>query len=692
MKMKSIMVISRVPKSGMRITLMGLISMLKQEVQDIALLKPIVSDKKEYGEDIEFFTNYFKLTQDPKNSYGISVSKIKKEIARDNIEYIYETLLEQYEALLNRYDFVLCEGVQSLELEEFLDFDINFEIAKNLQIPVIEIVNGYQERFETIKENITYIIHQSQKEGVQLLGIFINRVSNDILQKLKDMSVEVPLFLLPEIKELNKPTLLDIIKQTNAKLITTDRGMLERVVEQTKIATMMLDNYLNYLENGDLIIVSGDRSDIIVGTFVASLSNYYPSITGIILTGGIIPNANISKLLEGTNIPALPILALHTNTQESVMLLESVSPQITTDSHQKIALANGIFSEYIDLNLLKKHLSLPQPKYMTPIRFTHMLYTKAKLLKSNILLPESEDERVLRAVDRVLKLGLCDITFLGDPIEIKRKSTLLGLDLSMATIINPKKSKYKDEFIEIFYQLRKEKGVVKAMARELMSRTNYFATMMLYLGYVDGIVSGATHTTRETIKPAFEIIKTRKGVDIISSLFFMLVNNRVLVYADCAINPNPSSKELAQIAINSANIAKSLGIEPKIAMLSYSSGTSGIGEDVEKVRTATQIVKQKEPTLLIEGPIQYDTAIDKKVAHQKMPNSKVAGEATVFIFPDLNTGNNTYKAVQRSANAIAIGPILEGLNKPVNDLSRGCLVEDIINTIAITAIQVGATK
>jgi phosphate acetyltransferase len=692
METKSIMVISRVPKSGMRITLMGLISMLKQEVQDIALLKPIVSNRKEYGEDIDFFTNYFKLTQDPKNSYGISVSKIKKEIARDNIKNIYETLLEQYEALLNRYDFVLCEGVQSLELEEFLDFDINFEIAKNLQIPVIEIVNGYQERFETIKENITYIIHQSQKEGVQLLGIFVNRVSNDILQKLKDMSVEVPLFLLPEIKELNKPTLLDIIKQTNAKLITTDRGMLERVVEQTKIATMMLDNYLNYLENGDLIIVSGDRSDIIVGTFVASLSNYYPSITGIILTGGIIPNANISKLLEGTNIPALPILALHTNTQESVMLLESVSPQITTDSHQKIALANGIFSEYIDLNLLKKHLSLPQPKYMTPIRFTHMLYTKAKLLKSNILLPESEDERVLRAVDRVLKLGLCDITFLGDPIEIKHKSTLLGLDLSMATIINPKKSKYKDEFIEIFYQLRKEKRIVKAMARELMSRTNYFATMMLYLGYVDGIVSGATHTTRETIKPAFEIIKTRKGVDIISSLFFMLVNNRVLVYADCAINPNPSSKELAQIAINSANIAKSLGIEPKIAMLSYSSGTSGIGEDVEKVRTATQIVKQKEPTLLIEGPIQYDTAIDKKVAHQKMPNSKVAGEATVFIFPDLNTGNNTYKAVQRSANAIAIGPILEGLNKPVNDLSRGCLVEDIINTIAITAIQAGATK
>ncbi len=683
------MVISRVPKSGMRITLMGLISMLKQEVQHIALLKPIVSNTKEYGEDIDFFTNYFKLKQNPNNSYGISVDRIKKEIAKDKIEYIYQTLLEQYENLLNGYDFVLCEGVQSLELEEFLDFDINFEIAKNLQIPVIEIINGYQERFETIEDNINYIINQSQKENVQLLGIFVNRISKDMLSRLKDIDVRVPLFLLPEIEKLNKPTLLDIIKQTNAKLITTDRGMLERVVEQTKIATMMLDNYLNYLENGDLIIVSGDRSDIIVGTFVANLSNYYPSITGIVLTGGIIPNANIRKLLEGTNIPALPILALHTNTQESVLLLEKVSPQITTDSHQKIALANGVFSEYIDLNLLKRHLSLPQPRYMTPIRFTHMLYTKAKLSKSNILLPESEDERVLRAVDRVLKLGLCHITLLGDPIEIKNKSNLLGLDLAMATIINPKKSPYREEFIETFYNLRKNKGILKAMAQELMSRTSYFATMMLYLGHVDGIVSGATHTTRETIKPAFEIIKTQKGVNIISSVFFMLVNNRVLVYGDCAINPNPSSQELAQIAINSANIAKSLGIEPKIAMLSYSSGNSGIGEDVERVREATQIVKQKEPTLLIEGPIQYDTAIDKKVANQKMPNSKVAGEATVFIFPDLNTGNNTYKAVQRSADAIAIGPILEGLNKPVNDLSRGCLVEDIINTIAITAIQAG---
>jgi len=692
MKTKSLMVISRVPKSGMRITLMGIISMLKQEVQDIALLKPIVSDRQEYGEDIEFFTNYFKLIQNPQKSYGVSINRVKKEVARDNIEYIYETILEQYEELLNSYDFVLCEGIQSIELEEFLDFDINFEIAKNLQIPIVEIINGYKEDFDTIEDSIRYIINQSQKEGVLLLGIFINRVSLDIIDRLRNIKLDIPLFILPEIEELNRPTLLDIIKQTNAKLITKDKNVLQRVVKQTKVATMMLDNYLNYLEDGDLIIVSGDRSDIIIGTFVANLSNHYPTITGMVLTGGIIPHANISKLLEGTNIPALPILALPNNTQESVEILKRVSPQITIESYQKIAIANGMFEKYIDLNILKKHLSLPQPKYMTPIRFTHMIYTKAKSLQSNILLPESEDERVLRAVDIVLKRDLCQITLLGDPQKIENRCNLLGLDLSKATIINPQKYIYRDEFIEEFYQLRKDKGVIKAIARELISRTSYFATMMLYMGYVDGIVSGATHTTRETIKPAFQIIKTKKGVDIISSVFFMLVNSRVLVYGDCAINPNPSSKELAQIAINSANIAKSLGIEPKVAMLSYSSGTSGVGEDVEKVREATQIVKKREPNLLIEGPIQYDSAIDKKVASQKMPNSKVAGEANIFIFPDLNTGNNTYKAVQRSANAIAIGPILEGLNRPVNDLSRGCLVEDIINTIAITAIQAGENR
>ncbi len=681
------MVISQTPKSGMSITLMGLISMLKQEVERIALFKPIVSNPKEYSKDIDFFTNYFQLKQNPQNSHGITINKVKKEIAKDNIEYIYQTILEQYEKLINEYNFVICEGIQSIELEEFLDFDINFELAKNLQIPIIEIINGYNNNLENIEENIEYTINQSKKNGVYLLAIFVNRVSQSILKKLKNINIEIPLFIIPEIVQLNRPTLLDIIKQTDTKLITTDKSMLQRTIKQTKIATMMLENYLNYLEDGDLIIVSGDRSDIIVGTYLANLSHLYPSISAILLTGGISPTKNITKLINSPHIPALPILSMPYNTQEAVLKLQSVSPQITIDSHQKLAIADGIFGKYIDLNRLKKYLTLQHTKLMTPIRFTHMLYQKAKKTNSNILLVESEDDRVLKAIDIVLKRELCKITLLGNPQDIKHRATILGLDLSQANIINPKTSKYKNEFVNKLYELRKNRGVVKSMAIELISRSSYFATMMLYCGYVDGVVSGATHTTRETIKPAFEIIKTKKGVNLVSSVFFMLVNNRVLVYADCAINPNPTAKELAQIAINSANIAQALGIEPKVAMLSYSSGDSGVGEDVEKIRLATKLAKQKAPNILIEGPIQYDSAIDKTVASKKMPNSKVAGEATIFIFPDLNTGNNTYKAVQRSANAIAIGPILVGLNKPINDLSRGCLVEDIINTVAITAIQ-----
>jgi phosphate acetyltransferase len=506
---------------------------------------------------------------------------------------------------------------------------------------------------------------------------------------VQKIDTNISIFVLPEVKELNQITILDILNQTDAKLISNHQeDELQKIINQKKIATMMLDNYLNYLQDGDLIIVSGDRFDIIVGTFLANLSNHYPLISAILLTGGISPSENIYKLLNSPHIPTLPTLSLPYDTQESVIRLQRVSPQITIDSQQKIAIADGIFSKYVDLDKLKKFLTLQQTALMTPIRFKYTIYKMAKESRANILLVEGEDERILKATDIVLKRGLCNITLLGNSQDIYHKSSLLGLDLSKVKIINPKESSFEDEFIEKLYQLRKNKGMIKSIAIELISRRNYFATMMLYCGYVDGIVSGATYTTRETIKPALEIIKTKKGVDLVSSVFFMLVNNRVLVYGDCAINPNPTAQELAQIAINSANIAKSIGIEPKVAMLSYSSGNSGIGEDVEKVRLATKIVKEREPNLLIEGPIQYDSAIDKTVASKKMPHSKVAGEATVFIFPDLNTGNNTYKAVQRSANAIAIGPILVGLNKPVNDLSRGALVEDIINTIAITAIEV----
>ena len=321
--------------------------------------------------------------------------------------------------------------------------------------------------------------------------------------------------------------------------------------------------------------------------------------------------------------------------------------------------------------------------------FQYKLLKRAKDNKKHIVLPEGTDERILRATKQLVDLNAVNITLLGSRKQIEDKISKLdiALNLDKITIINPKESPNFEDYATTLYELRKHKNVHLDMAHDLMEDVSYFGTMMVYKNHADGMVSGAVHTTQHTIRPALQFIKTKPEALVVSSVFFMCLENRVTVYGDCAINPNPTAEELAEIAISSANTSLSFGIEPKIAMLSYSSGTSGVGEDVEKVRKATKLVKQKLPSLKIEGPIQYDAAVDINVGKSKLPNSEVACQASVFIFPDLNTGNNTYKAVQRETDALAIGPVLQGLNKPVNDLSRGCTVEDIFNTVIITAIQ-----
>lgn len=304
-------------------------------------------------------------------------------------------------------------------------------------------------------------------------------------------------------------------------------------------------------------------------------------------------------------------------------------------------------------------------------------------------MPEGYDDRIIIAASRLLDMDVVDISIIGDKKHIENKVAELGIpfDFSKVNIINPKESELYEDYANTYYELRKAKNVSITMARDLMEDVSYFGTMMVYKGHADGMVSGAAHTTQHTILPALQFIKTKPNSSVVSSVFFMCLEDRVSVFGDCAINPNPTAEQLAEIAISSAESSSAFGIEPKIAMLSYSSGSSGKGDEVDKVRTATEIVKQKRPDLKIEGPIQYDAAVDRAVGKSKMPDSEVAGQASVLIFPDLNTGNNTYKAVQRETGALAIGPMLQGLNKPVNDLSRGCTVDDIINTVVITAIQ-----
>jgi len=454
------------------------------------------------------------------------------------------------------------------------------------------------------------------------------------------------------------------------------------------VGAMQLHNYLNHFKNNSLAITPGDRADIILGAIQASSSSNYPKIAGIILTGDIIPEKSILKLIEGLKL-SLPIISVKTGTFVTANTIGKIQSNIYADNTQKIITSINSFEKYADTEALTENLLTFESKTLTPRMFQYSLLKRAQTKKKRIVLPEGNDERIIRAASRLITAGVVDVTLLGEPSKIKSKAVKLGvpLDMERIEVVNPTQSEYFDDYANTLHELRKHKNVNLDMARDFMADVSYFGTMMIYKGHADGMVSGAVNTTQHTIRPALQFIKTKPSASVVSSVFFMCLEDRVSVFGDCAINPNPNAEQLAEIAIASAETALNFGIEPKVAMLSYSSGTSGKGAEVDKVRAATEIVKQKRPDLKIEGPIQYDAAVDLSVGQKKLPNSEVAGQASVLIFPDLNTGNNTYKAVQRETGALAIGPMLQGLNKPVNDLSRGCTVDDIYNTVIITAIQ-----
>jgi len=502
-------------------------------------------------------------------------------------------------------------------------------------------------------------------------------------------SCEVETFFIPENEELSKPTILDIARYLKASFLNEndDDRIYLRTVNNYKVAAMRVDHFLERIEEGDLIITPGDRADILLAALGTNKSKNYPSIAGLLLSGGLEPEESVKKLLEGMDYFKIPIMINKDDTYISAMKASDAPPLISFENPRKVALSIALFMKNVDKKIFEKKLKKTSLNVITPAMFEYMIFEKASLNPKKIILPEIEDDRILTAAEIILNRNLAKVVLLGSKEEVEYRAEMIGVNLKDAEVIDPRDRELKEKMAKRYYSLRLCKGITYEEALDAMENPTYFSTMLVYEGIVDGMVSGATHTTRETIKPAFEIIKTKEDVLLVSSVFFMCLETKVLVYADCAVNPDPNPEELAQIAISSAETAKRFGIEPIVAMLSYSSGDSGVGEDVEKVKEATKIAKKRRPDLLIDGPIQYDAAIDPDVGKRKMPNSSVAGRATVFIFPDLNTGNNTYKAVQRATNAIAIGPILQGLKKPVNDLSRGCTVDDIVSTVAITTIQ-----
>ena len=662
--------------SGSLVVTVGLMDILKKNIHKVAFFRPIVENENDY--DIEFITNHFNLDIPKEDCYGFSIAQAKHIIATFGSDELYQKLIQKFKNLQKRYDFVLCEGIYSDAFGNIVELDINIEIAKNFSSSVLPLINAEDKSNQEVDDAIALQKSLIKKANLIQIATIVNKAS---FETKKDI------YAIPHIKELSKLSLADITQSLNIKKIFYKDEDDARVIEDIKVVALGVDNFLNKIKQNHLLIVPADRTEIILAIISSYYSKNFPKVSGIVFSYGFEPNSEIKNLIKGLENFDLPMLKIDSDTYKTASKISQIKPRLRLSDTKKISLALGAFYKYIDEKAILQKIKINKSDILTPMMFEYRLFEKARQNKKNIVLPESNDERVLRAAEIIINQNIADITFVAKKDEFKQKYKKLGLNLDKAKIVDIEDKNLLDKFASTFYELRKHKGLNYQKAYDAITHPNYFATMMVYLGLADGMVSGASHSTAETVRPALQIIKTKEHTQKVSSIFFMCLDTKVLVFGDCAINQNPSPKELADIAINSALSAEKFDIEPKIAMISYSTGESGSGEDVQKVKEATRILKFTCKNYDVEGPIQFDAAFDEEVAKKKLPNSKVAGKATVFIFPDLNTGNTTYKAVQRSSGAIAIGPVLQGLKKPVNDLSRGCLVKDIVNTIAITAIQ-----
>ena len=689
---RSLYIVSKSPKAGSMLVTLGFTELLLRKGGRLAFFRPLIPDNATGDPDTQTILAHFGLQQSYDDAVGITLGDAEKMLSENRQDLLIKQLLERHAALLEHYDFVLCAGMADEALSQLIDFDLNVELAKNFDAPVIGVVPAAKESEAGLCEALKLWSHTIKKQGATLFMLFANRCDKPLYDRHKahqDFCPDIgePVILLPDVKVLDRPNIRQIAKALDAETLIGTEAQMQRLIDEPRIAAMHLEHFLTRVQEHDIVIVPADRSDIILGAMAANYADAFPTISAILLSGDLSPARSIMKLVRSIDAITIPLLHVRHDTMQTASLLRTLPSSIDADSPKKIATALGVFSRNADTEAIAARIAEPAPGILTPAMFEHRLLARAAAALKTIILPETFDDRILHAADILLRRRAVRITLLGDENKIKARGSALGLDLRSAIFVDPHDNALKTELADTYYRLRAHKGITSDAARDALSNPTLFATMMVALGHCDGMVSGATHTTRETILPALQVIKTRPGSTIVSSCFFMCFDTRVLVYADCAVNPSPDAAQLAEIAIASADTARRFGIEPRIAMLSYSTGTSGVGSDVDKVRNATERVRTLRPDLIVDGPMQYDAAIDPGVGQRKMPGSPVAGEATVFIFPDLNTGNNTYKAVQRSAGAIAIGPVLQGLKRPVNDLSRGASVADIVNTVAITAIQ-----
>ena len=682
-------------ESGKSLIALGLADALIKRADRVGFFRPIFMGSEEANDPmIQLMRRYFDLTEQQARG-GMSLERCRELLAEGKHDEMSSLAVSIYSEMAEHCDVIIVDGTNLLAHNAVtVEFDLNAQFALDLGIPTIAVIGAQNATVADVSNAVDVARTELHAANVDVLGIMVNRcdpeLRDEISKSAKLGPLKRPVYVLPEIPELTLPSVGEVVEALDLDAEGVSSQDLDREIANVKVAAMTVSNFLNQFADGDFVIVPGDRTDVVVATMASSLAPSFPAPSGMLLTGNL-TEATGSPVLESlTERAPFPIFHTALDTFRAGRAVSRVSGTLSTGQPRKVAAALGEWSRSVDPDELLERLELERPATMTPLRFLHNLIEKARSNRRTIVLPEGYDVRILRAASIIARRDFCDLVLIGNPEKIQEICQTEGIKLPVGEgveIIDIENNEYSEDFAATYAELRAKKGVTIEQAREKMTDPSYFGTMMVKKGIVDGMVSGAVNTTANTIRPSLEFVKTRPGVSIVSSVFLMLMKDRVLVFGDCAVNPNPTGEQLADIAKASAETARQFGVDPKVAMLSYSTGTSGSGADVDLVKAGVEALRESNPDFEFEGPIQFDAASNMSIASSKLPDSKVAGQATVFIFPDLNTGNNTYKAVQQTSGAVAVGPVLQGLNKPVNDLSRGCTVDDIINTVAITAIQ-----
>jgi phosphate acetyltransferase len=679
-------------RSGKAVVALGITEMLVRQVDRVAVFRPVISDNPASDPLIELLRERYQLGIAYEDAYGFSYSQAARIESDGGPSRLIAQVVDRFAVLREKFEFVLCVGTDYTGPTAATELALNAEFAVNLGTPVVNVVSGFGKDPASLAASSRNSQQLLVDHGCALVATVLNRVEAAAVDEVRAAlaaplavsAQRAPVYLLPDLPVLSALTVDEVVSALDATVLAGSGAPMHREVEAYLAGSGYLQTMLPRLVNGTMLFASGDRADLAVAMSAATLSPALPTPAGIVLTCDLRLDAATLALIEPSG---MPVLAVEADTYAALHALEGVRGEIRPGSGRKIAAALGEFADGIDIEELIGRIRLTRSDIVTPLMFSAGLLERASSERRSIVLPEADDERVLRAAEELVHRGVASLTLLGDPAAVAARIEKLGLDLADTAVIDPATSPLRGEFAATYAAVRAHKGVTVAAAWDQLGDATYFATMLVHSGRVDGMVSGATHTTAETIRPALQIMKNPSHATLVSSAFFMCLPQRVLVFADCAVNPDPTADQLAEIATSTADTAVAFGIEPVVALVSYSTGDSGIGAGVEKVRSAASLVAQLRPDLPLVGPIQYDAAVDLSVAASKLPGNALAGHANVIIFPDLNTGNTTYKAVQRSANAVAIGPVLQGLPQAVNDLSRGCTVADIVNTVAITVIQ-----